>query len=569
MTGERVLVEPGDPAAETTIGRALEESTVAMALSTVATCRTIFEVTLQYAKDREQFGKPIGSFQALKHRLADCYLAVERASALGYFAALTIAEDDPRRSVAASMAKAAAGECQRLRRARRPPAPRRHRLHVGERPPLRAEAGQGRRPPVRHRRLPPRPPRRAPRAGGVKLRYDDAVEAFRAELLEWLAANRPSPEEMAADPSVSTGHAPDWARRWTRTMFDAGWLVPGWPPERGGRNAGPIESLVFIEELAKAKVPRTTNVQGLGIVAPSIFDYGSEDQVRDYALPILRGEVTACLGMSEPGAGSDLASLSTRAVRDGDQWVINGQKVWTSGANYADFCFLFCRTDPRRAEAQGHLDRAGADGHAGHHGAAAARDRPPRAPRPQRGLPRRRAGAGHEPGRHGERRLGHGQRLARPRARHGVGGRGDGPGGVARAPARGGARRSSSASPRSERALAVDQIVQVAIDTQAARCLGYRGFAKLARGGSAPEQALMKLYASEARQHLALIAAELQGADALETGMVALDGHLAIDEPQGTWLEQYFISFANTISAGASEIQRNIIAERVLGLPRG
>ena len=114
VTGDRVLVEPGDPAAERAIGRALEEATVAMALSTVATCRTIFEVTLQYAKDREQFGKPIGSFQALKHRLADCYLAVERASALGYFAALTIAEDDPRRAVATSMAKAAAGDCQRL-----------------------------------------------------------------------------------------------------------------------------------------------------------------------------------------------------------------------------------------------------------------------------------------------------------------------------------------------------------------------------------------------------------------------------------------------------------------------
>jgi len=112
--GERVLVEPGDPAAEPVISRALEEATVAMALSTVATCRALFEVTLQYAKDREQFGKPIGSFQAVKHRLAECYLAVERASALSYFAALTIAEDDPRRAVAASMAKAAAGECQRL-----------------------------------------------------------------------------------------------------------------------------------------------------------------------------------------------------------------------------------------------------------------------------------------------------------------------------------------------------------------------------------------------------------------------------------------------------------------------
>jgi alkylation response protein AidB-like acyl-CoA dehydrogenase len=114
VTGERVLVAPGDPNAERVITRALEEATVAMALSTVAACRATFEVTLQYAKDREQFGKPIGSFQALKHRLADCYLAVERASALSYFAALTIAEDDPRRAVATSMAKAAAGECQRL-----------------------------------------------------------------------------------------------------------------------------------------------------------------------------------------------------------------------------------------------------------------------------------------------------------------------------------------------------------------------------------------------------------------------------------------------------------------------
>jgi alkylation response protein AidB-like acyl-CoA dehydrogenase len=114
VDGERVLVEPGDPRARRAIGRALETATAAMALSTVATSRWVFEQTLQYAKDREQFGRPIGSFQALKHRLADMYLAVERASALAYFAALTIAEDDERRTVAASMAKAAAGDCQRL-----------------------------------------------------------------------------------------------------------------------------------------------------------------------------------------------------------------------------------------------------------------------------------------------------------------------------------------------------------------------------------------------------------------------------------------------------------------------
>ena len=122
---------------------------------------------------------------------------------------------------------------------------------------------------------------------------------------------------MAADPFVSTGHAPDWSRRWTRRLFDAGLLVPGWPPEWGGRNLGPVETLVYMEELAKAGLPRTGNVQGLGIIAPSIIDYGTPEQIEQYALPILRGEQTACLGMSEPGAGSDLAALSTRAVREG------------------------------------------------------------------------------------------------------------------------------------------------------------------------------------------------------------------------------------------------------------
>jgi alkylation response protein AidB-like acyl-CoA dehydrogenase len=402
----------------------------------------------------------------------------------------------------------------------------------------------------------------------VRLRHDDAVEAFRGELLEWLAANRPTPEEMAAEPSVSTGHAPDWARRWTRTLFDAGWLVPGWPPERGGRNASPLETLVYIEELAKARVPRTTNVQGLGIVAPSLFDYGTEDQIRDYAMPILRGEATACLGMSEPGAGSDLAALSTRAVLDGDRWVINGQKVWTSGASYADFCFLFCRTDPDAPKHQGisillvPMDTPG----------VTVRPLPeiihPEHPDLNEVFLRDVA----VPAVNLVGRLNDGWAMANGSLAHERGmvwvgavmgleeslGRllGEAPALLARL------------SP-TERAVAIDQVVQVAIDTQAAQCLGYRGFAKLARGGTAPEQALMKLFASEARQRLALVAAELQGAGALEVGAVALDGHLAVDEPQGTWLEQYFQSFANTISAGASEIQRNIIAERVLGLPRG
>ncbi len=114
VTGERVLLAPGDPSADDVVRRVLDEATAALALSTVATCRAIFEATVAYTKDRHQFGRPIGSFQALKHRLADCYLAVERASALAYFAALAVAEGDPRRPLAVAMAAAAAGDCARL-----------------------------------------------------------------------------------------------------------------------------------------------------------------------------------------------------------------------------------------------------------------------------------------------------------------------------------------------------------------------------------------------------------------------------------------------------------------------
>jgi alkylation response protein AidB-like acyl-CoA dehydrogenase len=272
--------------------------------------------------------------------------------------------------------------------------------------------------------------------------------------------------------------------------------------------------------------------------------------------------------MSEPGAGSDLASLSTRAVLHGDHWVINGQKVWTSGANYADFCFLFCRTDPDAPKHKGisillvPMDTPGVT------------VRPlPEIVHPQHPdlnevflsdvvVPRDNLV--------GELNAGWAMAngsLAHERGMVWVGavlGLEESLGRLlGEAPA-----LLDRLTP-TERALAVDQIVQVAIDTQAARCLGYRGFARLVRGGTAPEQALMKLYASEARQRVALVAAEIQGADALEIGTVPMDGRHAVDEPQGTWLEQYFTSFANTISAGTSEIQRNIIAERVLGLPRG
>jgi alkylation response protein AidB-like acyl-CoA dehydrogenase len=393
----------------------------------------------------------------------------------------------------------------------------------------------------------------------MKLGYDDSVEVFREEFLAWLAENRPAQEEMLAEPAVSSAHRPGWSQRWARRMFDDGWLVPGWPPELGGRDAGPIETLVYLEELNSAGVPRTTNPQGLGIVAPSLLDYGNEAQIGEYAMPLLRGETTACLGMSEPEAGSDLANLKTRAVLDGEQFIINGQKVWTSGAAYADFCFLFCRTDPDVPKHKGisivllPMDTAGVT------------VRPlkeivhPDFPDvaevfledvvlPTSNL----VGEMNNGWRMANGSLAHersmvwlGAVMEIERSMQGL---------LAMLPGVIGPMGSQ------ERAVAADEAVGLYIDTQAVRCLGYRGFARFLKDGSAPEQALMKLYASETRQRMALTSAELVGPHSLVTTQ-------SRRSPVGT-LEDYFETFAGTISAGSSEIQRNIIAERVLGLPR-
>jgi alkylation response protein AidB-like acyl-CoA dehydrogenase len=393
----------------------------------------------------------------------------------------------------------------------------------------------------------------------MRLTFGPEVESFREEFLAWLAGNRPTDEEMAAEPALSSAHVPEWASRWTRRMFDAGWLVPGWPPERGGRNAGPIETLVYLEELTRAGIPRTTNPQGLGIIAPSILDYGNAAQIRDYAMPVLRGERAACLGMSEPGAGSDLASLSTRAVLDGDSFVINGQKVWTSGANYADFCFLFCRTDPQAPKHKGIsvvlVDMA----------------TPGITVRPIAQIARPEYPDLNEvffsdvvvPKENLVGKLNNGWAMASGSLAHE---RGmvwlSGVLGLERqmAAVLPEARAALARLAPAERAVVADGLVQSAIDAAAARCLGYRGFAKLVRGGSAPEQALMKVFTSEANRRLALRAADLRGPGATEIGPTP--------DSDETWMERYFITFGGTISAGSSEIQRNIIAEKVLGLPR-
>ena len=179
----------------------------------------------------------------------------------------------------------------------------------------------------------------------MKLSFDEDVEAFRQELSDWLDANVPDPGPDAERPK-SSAHVPPWAREWQRTLFDAGYLVPGNPPEYGGRNATLLEQFVHLEELGRRHIATSFNPQGLSIITPSILAFGSEEQKQRWARPILRAEITAALGMSEPDAGSDLAGLRTRAAPDGERFIVNGQKVWTSGAHDADVILTFVRTDP-------------------------------------------------------------------------------------------------------------------------------------------------------------------------------------------------------------------------------
>src|SRR5205807_1347755 len=198
-------------------------------------------------------------------------------------------------------------------------------------------------------------PRRSavPDVDAMKLSWGPEEEAFRAELAAFLDENAPR-EARGRDFATSNGEEgiPGWARRWQATLFDSGWLVPGYPPELGGRNASTVQTLVYMEEMASRGLPRSLHFPGYAIVAPSLLEFGTDEQ-KALAPAALRGDTVWCIGMSEPDAGSDLAALSTRAVLDGDQFVVNGQKVWTSYAMWAQKCFLYARTDPAAPKHRG------------------------------------------------------------------------------------------------------------------------------------------------------------------------------------------------------------------------
>ena len=177
--------------------------------------------------------------------------------------------------------------------------------------------------------------------------YPPEAEQFRAEIRGWLAANLTDEHSGLGFGDMEPGSERlERLRDWNRALADAGYAAIAWPVEYGGRGAGIMEQVVFAEEMSRAKAPGTLNPIGLANIAPSIMQWGTDDQKSRFLFRMLRGDDVWCQGFSEPNAGSDLASLRCRAELDGDTFVINGQKVWNTFGHLADWCELLVRTDP-------------------------------------------------------------------------------------------------------------------------------------------------------------------------------------------------------------------------------
>jgi alkylation response protein AidB-like acyl-CoA dehydrogenase len=382
----------------------------------------------------------------------------------------------------------------------------------------------------------------------MRLAADPEIEEFRAEFAAFLDANLPTAEE-AVPRAKSSADVPAWARSWQRKLFDAGWLVPGNPPEYGGRNATLPQLLAHAEEMSRRRIYQSFNPQGVGIIAASILSFGTQEQKRRWAAPILRAELTAALGMSEPGAGSDLAGLRTRAALEGDHFVVNGQKVWTSGAHDADVLLTFVRTDPEAPKHKGISVLI--------------------VPTDTEGVVRRPFGSIADPDDFDFNEvfftdvrvprenligpLNEGWKVANGSLGH---------------------ERTLLWLSYAER---LEDLIRDApsdeewyatlqMDFQALKLLGYR---QLGTDRNPAEVSVLKLFGSEAVQNATLRALEAHGTDALRHPVsTAPHFHMNMEVFSSSWFERYARSFGGTIAGGTSEIQRNIIAERILGLPR-
>jgi len=376
----------------------------------------------------------------------------------------------------------------------------------------------------------------------VDLSLSPSEEAFRDELRAWLIGNHPGREP---DGDLAGF---EFRRGWQRTLHEAGWAGVSWPREYGGRGATLVEQAIYNEEMVRAQAPSAANVLGLAMGGPTVIAHGTEEQKRRYLEPILSASEIWCQGFSEPGSGSDLASVKTRGVRDGDGWVVTGQKVWTTLAQHAKWCMLVARTDPDAPKHKGltyflmDMEQDGVQ------------------VRPLRQIT-------------GEAEF---NELFIEEARipdeNIVGGEGNG-WAVAittlmheRATLAFGLQiavklvlRELMDEARDSRAardpIVRDRLAQLYIESEVLRLNAYRGLSAIMRDGvPGPEGSLGKWQWAEVNQALTELAMDLRGPRAV----------LQDD----TWTFRFLRARANSIEGGTTEILKNIVAERVLGLPR-
>jgi hypothetical protein len=178
----------------------------------------------------------------------------------------------------------------------------------------------------------------------MDLTYPPEAEAFRLEIRAWLKDNLPQ-GWFDEGVELTAEQRSEFARTWNEKLNEGGWICASWPTEYGGKGLSTLEQVVLTEEFAAASAPLRADFFGDTLVGPTILHWGTEEQKHEFLPGIMSGQISWCQGFSEPNAGSDLASLTTRADLDGDEWIINGQKVWTTQAQYADYVFLLARTD--------------------------------------------------------------------------------------------------------------------------------------------------------------------------------------------------------------------------------
>jgi alkylation response protein AidB-like acyl-CoA dehydrogenase len=385
----------------------------------------------------------------------------------------------------------------------------------------------------------------------MDLTFSEKEIAFRDELRGWLAENPPPPK-----PAVAGGRSGEdaqfaYRRDWQRRLYDAGWAAPAWPTEYGGRGASQSESAIYFEELGRARVPFAANTLGLLLGGPTLMVWGTPEQKERYLPPILSAEEIWCQGFSEPDAGSDLASLKTRAVRDRahpDEWVVTGQKVWTSGAQYAKWCMLVARTDTDAAKHKGltyFLMDMEQD---------AVQVRPLRQITGEAEFNELFIEEARIPDANVVGGEGNGWKVALTTLMNERAGLGfalqirlrqllDDV--IAAATAKG----------LLENALYADAIAELHVRCETIRLLAWKGLTDAERYGQpGPEGSLVKWLWSDTNQRATQLAADVIGAQALTSGT--------------PWSYELMRARGNTIEGGTTEVLKNIVAERVLGLPR-